>query len=148
MERVLTAYVDGSFDSTTKRYGWGICAIDGEKTYISCGSDNKSGPSKMHNVAGEINAAIIAMRWAASQGYDTLELYYDYQGIEKWPTGQWKAKNEYTQQYVYNYKIISEKIKINFHKVKAHSGDKYNEIADQLAKKGLLKELERKNDIA
>ena len=138
MEKSLTAYVDGSFDSVSKKYSWGICFIDGQEIVTLKGSDNKSGPSKMYNVAGEINAATIAMRFAKEKGYDILNLYYDYQGIEMWPTGKWRAKNPYTQSYVQNYETISSDVTINFFKVKAHSGDKYNEIADQLAKQALV----------
>ena len=32
-----------------------------------------------------------------------------------------------------------EKIFINFHKVEAHTGDKFNEMADSLAKEALIK---------
>ena len=31
--------------------------------------------------------------------YDVLELFYDYEGIEKWVTGEWRAKNPLTQTY-------------------------------------------------
>ena len=33
-----------------------------------------------------------AVQWAIKNGYHNLELRYDYEGIEKWAQGEWKAK--------------------------------------------------------
>ena len=81
--------------------------------------------------------AMTAVRWAIKNGYDNLELRYDYEGIEKWATGVWKAKNTLTQKYAEYMQRQQNHIKISFRKVKAHSGDYYNEEADKLAKEAL-----------
>jgi ribonuclease HI len=49
--------------------------------------------------------------------------------------GLWKTNKEGTIAYKKFYDEISDRISIEFVKVKGHSGDKYNEIADVLAKK-------------
>ena len=51
----------------------------------------------------------------------------------------WKANKEGTKLYRDFYNSISKKLKVDFIKVKAHSGDKYNEEADKLAKEALVK---------
>ena len=59
-------------------------------------------------------------------------------GIEMWATGRWKTNNPLTTNYAKRMKEASKKIRIDFHKVKAHSGIAYNDRADALAKKGTL----------
>ena len=61
-------------------------------------------------------------------------LYFDYEGIEKWCVGVWKANKEGTIEYKKFYDSIKDKLHVEFIKVKAHSGDRYNEEADKLAK--------------
>ncbi|MFQ9072177.1 MAG: hypothetical protein ACLR43_05120 [Faecalibacillus faecis] len=33
-----------------------------------------------------------------------ISIYYDYEGIEKWVTGEWKAKKEITKNILKKYK--------------------------------------------
>ena len=75
-----------------------------------------------------------AVQWAIKNGYHNLELRYDYEGIEKWATGEWRPKKELTKKYVSF--IIDKKqvIEIEFIKVPAHSGVELNEEVDTLAK--------------
>ena len=49
---------------------------------------------------------------------------------------RWKRNNALTQQYAAFYDSIKNRVRIHFHKVAAHTGDTYNEMADVLAKKG------------
>ena len=66
-----------------------------------------------------------------------IYIYHDYEGIARWANGEWKANKEKTQAYQQFIKESREKIQIIFVKVAAHTGVKYNEQADQLAKKAL-----------
>ena len=95
--------------------------------------------NSMRNVAGEIRGAIIAMEKALEERKDTLYLYYDYMGIEKWATGEWKANKHGTKMYKEYYDSIKDRLHVVFKKVIAHSGNEYNEKADRLAKEALLK---------
>lgn len=70
----------------------------------------------------------------------TLDLYYDYDGIEKWVTGEWKANKPETQYYRDEVRKIMEKVKITFHHVKGHTGVFGNETADRLANQGCREE--------
>ena len=53
-----------------------------------------------------------------------------------WATKRWKRNNALTQQYAAFYDSIKNRVRVHFHKVAAHTGDIYNEMADVLAKKG------------
>ncbi|SHK24558.1 ribonuclease H1 domain-containing protein [Paramaledivibacter caminithermalis] len=133
----VIAYVDGSYDSKTHQYGSGVVILyKEEKITISKLGDNKD-LADMRNVAGEIKGAEIAMEFALKEKASSLTIYHDYEGIEKWCSGSWKARKAGTMKYKEYYDEVSDKVKIKFVKVKAHSGDKYNEEADQLAKKAL-----------
>lgn len=131
---LVIAYVDGSYDIKSKQYGSGVVIFwRGQKLTFSF-KGNEPELITMRNVAGEIKAAQRAMEFAKEKGANKIIIYYDYEGIEKWCTRAWEAKKEGTQLYVKAYQEISKSIKIEFVKVQAHTGDKYNEEADRLAK--------------
>ena len=58
-------------------------------------------------------------------------------GIEMWATGRWKTNNPLTTMYAEKMKAWKQQIRIDFHKVQAHSGVYYNERADELAKRAI-----------
>lgn len=91
----------------------------------------------IRNVAGEMLGAMFAVKWAIVNGYSEVEIRYDYEGIEKWVEGQWKAKNELAVKYAKAMNEWKESIQIFFSKVVAHSNNKYNDMADELAKAAL-----------
>jgi len=61
-------------------------------------------------------------------------------GIEKWITGEWKVKSKIAKVYLKEFRKLAQEndIKIYFNKIKAHTGDKFNEIADALAKEATI----------
>ena len=134
----VEAYVDGSYEHCIKEYGSGVVILkDGNilKTYSIKGNDESL--FTMRNVAGEIEAAKLAMNYCMEENIENLILYFDYEGIEKWCTGAWKTNKSGTIEYKAFYDKVKEKLNVKFVKVKAHSGDKYNEEADKLAKKAI-----------
>lgn len=133
----LIAYVDGSYDHSQLRYAYGCVLVLPEEEITLNGSDNQEDYVSMRNVAGEILGSEQAVLWALEHGYRKVTIYYDYEGIEKWANNIWKANKPGTQRYK---AFIAEKrkeIEILFQKVVAHTGVKYNEMADQLAKEAL-----------
>ena len=135
---LVEAYVDVSYEHCIREYGSGVVILkDGEvqKTYSEKG--NEESLVTMRNVAGEIEAAKLAMSYCLDNNIENLVLYFDYEGIEKWCTGIWKTNKTGTIDYKKYYDSIKDKLNVKFVKVKAHSGDKYNEEADKLAKKAI-----------
>ncbi len=138
----VRAYVDGSYDVSTGRFSCGIVMIrtnaDGSvKTReISQAFDDEEA-AQQRNVAGEIMGAKTAIDFCLRNGIDEVEIYHDYEGIGKWADGEWKAKNPLTQAYAGYVAKARERMKITFVKVAAHTGNKYNELADKLAKEAL-----------
>ena len=94
--------------------------------------------AQMRNVAGEIHGAVFAMGKCLEKGISEINLYYDYVGIEKWCTGEWKANKRGTKALREYYELIKGQLTVHFHKVASHTGVMYNEMADQLAKNALL----------
>lgn len=135
------AYVDGSYVHKQKRYSYGmvICTDDGEE-YSECrafdGADNEE-MAKMRNVAGEIAGSMRAAEYCIEHNIPSVTIFYDYEGIERWANGEWKTNKVETKEYAEYIKKARENITIVFQKVKGHSGDKYNDMVDALAKSAL-----------
>ena len=129
-----TAYVDGSYNIATKEFGYGVVMFhNGEELHMSK-SFSDAEMASMRNVAGEIFGSMAAMEYAVNHGITNLSIYYDYMGISKWCTGEWKTNKEGTKAYKAYFDSLKDKIIIHFQKVKGHSGDEYNDLADELAK--------------
>ena len=132
------AYVDGSFDKEKCVVGAGIVFCHNDEEVELTKATNNKVFTDYWNVAGELKASVVAIKHAIALGLDKIEICHDYQGVSAWANGEWRAKNILTQSYV---EFITEKraeIEIVFTKVKAHSGVRLNEKADQLAKKAIL----------
>lgn len=136
-EDEIIAYVDGSFSLEHMIYSYGVVTItkDGIETYK--GKEDDPVLAKMRNVSGELKGAMVAMAIARDKNYKKLYLHYDYAGIEEWAIGAWKTNRDGTRFYKEYYNSIRGKLDVEFIKVKAHDGIKYNELADKLAKEAI-----------
>jgi ribonuclease H-related protein len=137
---VMEAYVDGSYDNKNKKYSCGVVYIINNEKYEYNELANDADLVDMRNVAGELMGAMSAMNIAVNNldTISSLVIYHDYLGISKWCMGEWKANKVGTKSYKKYYDEVSKKLDIKFVKVKAHSGNKYNEEADELASKAIL----------
>ena len=131
------AYVDGSYNVKTTEFSYGAVIFVGDTVVEMSKAFLDPELATMRNVAGEIMGARAAMEYCIEHGIDKLDIYYDYQGIEKWCTSDWKTTKSGTTKYKEYYDSIKEKLDVRFVKVKGHSGDKYNDRADKLAKTAL-----------
>ena len=138
----VRAYVDGSYDSASGRFSCGVVIVEtdaegtSETTEINSAFDDEES-AKQRNVAGEIMGAKLAIDHCMANGIDAVEIYHDYEGIGAWADRKWKANNPLTQGYRDFVEEARKTVDIKFVKVKAHAGNKYNELADRLAKKAL-----------
>ena len=131
------AYIDGSFDSKTNAYSFGgVLIIDG-KEYPYKKKFEPDEYSSLRNVAGEIQGAGFIIAYAVKKGIKELHIFYDYLGIEKWLTHEWKANSKIAMDYQLLAERVKDRIKVYFHKVKSHTNNHYNDYADKLAKEAL-----------
>ena len=134
----MVAYVDGSYNIATKEFSYGMVILYKEEELKFASKVDNPSLASMRNVAGEIKGAEMAMRYAIEKGCKELWIYHDYEGIARWCLGDWKTNKEGTKAYKAYYDSIKNHLNVTFHKVKGHSGDKYNDIADQLAKSAIF----------
>ena len=101
------------------------------------------------NPTMEIAACSYALK-SLSENKDKIEevkeiiMYADYEGVQKWLSGEWKITKSYIKKIVDKIKAyqkdISERgIEVKYIWLKGHNGNYGNEMADKLAK-GLIKE--------
>ncbi|MCM1223350.1 MAG: ribonuclease H family protein [Lachnospiraceae bacterium] len=139
-DHTVIAYCDGSSPSDGSKYGAGLVLLTPDRKILRTISvpGYKSDMLSMRNVAGEVLAAEMAMDQAIRMGYSKLVIYHDYLGISKWCLGDWKTNKVGTIHYKEVYQRSRKYgLKIRFEKVKAHSGDSYNDLADLLAKSAI-----------
>lgn len=131
------AYVDGSYNIETCEFSFGAAIF--QNGNMQTFSEKFSDPelASMRNVAGEIRGAEFVMRYCLENAISQVDIYYDYEGISAWAEGRWKTNKHGTIVYKEFYDEIKDKLKVNFVKVKGHSGDAYNDLADRLAKDAL-----------
>ena len=126
-------YTDGSY--CKGRYSYGFAFIkDGEVVFESNGVGEDLEAAIMRNVAGELAAVQHAVEKAKTLNV-RIRIYHDYSGISHWVTGDWQAKNKFTQAYVAF--MRAHHGLYEFQKVAGHSGDRFNDYVDRLAKEAL-----------
>ena len=111
-ENMVIAYVDGSFEKSIGRYAFGCVILTpaGEE-FRKSGSGCDPEGVKIRNVAGEMLGAMNAVQWAKEHEYPAVEIRYDYEGVEKWVTGVWRAKTPLTSKYAAHMQEAAEQIK-------------------------------------
>lgn len=126
-------YVDGSFlDSSV---GYGVVILENGNVVAELfGAVPAAFIQGTRNVAGELFATRKAIRWCQENSVTEVSIFYDCEGVEKWATGQWKTKQQITRNYAEL--VRSSGISIRWHKVDSHTGKRWNDRADELAKKG------------
>ena len=141
-ENEVIAFVDGSYDVTQEKSAFGaiIFSHGGNRDVLYKAFTKQLGEEfiSLRNVAAELEAVKESINWAIQYDKSKISIYYDYEGIEKWADGQWKANKAITKEYV---RFIQEKralLQIEFIKVPAHSGVQFNEEVDAIAKNALL----------
>lgn len=139
-EDELLAYVDGSYNSEGNIAGYGLVLIKNNNViFKDIGSFRGDNYTESRNVYGELRGALKAVELAIANNFKSITIVYDYMGIEKWAKNEWRAKKELTKDYQDFMNKYSKIIDIKFIKVKAHTseelgGDRFNAIADKLAK--------------
>lgn len=95
-----------------------------------------------NNVTGEIQGVLEALRYLfkvnkKTQNVESITVYHDYTGLQKWADNEWKRNKPLTADYFQRIQKARENFPILFVKVKAHSNNLFNDTADYLAKKAV-----------
>ncbi len=128
------AYVDGSYNIRTGEFGCGAVLFYGGETREFSQKFEDTELAAMRNVAGEIKGAEIVLAYCRDNNIPAVDIYYDYEGVAAWAEGRWKTNKDGTRAYKEFFDGVKSAVNTRFVKVKGHSGDKYNDRADRLAK--------------
>ncbi|MFL6215565.1 MAG: RNase H family protein [Blastocatellia bacterium] len=126
-------YVDGSYINGATGYGT-VILKDGAVVAELCGPVAAAEVNGTRQVAGELRAAEEGLLWCQQHQVGEVEIFYDYYGVEKWATGAWKTNQPLTQGYART--VRESGVRTRWRKVAAHTGNRWNERADHLAKQG------------
>ena len=146
---ILKIYTDGSFDKkrsmNSTAYASIIVLEETEEMYvvdIIYGVNTDPNYTSMWNVGGEIWGVLVGMDYISRQyNPSTIDIYYDYAGLGKWTTGQWKTNNPTTASYARYMQNLAKSHTITYNQVPGHSNILLNELADHYAKCGTSKYL-------
>jgi len=143
--KCLKIYTDGSHikNKTNGYIGYGAyCLFNGTEYHLSKTITPELlirygiTTTEISNPTAEFLAFSEVLTKFANTGFHTFCFYIDYIGVNKWLSGEWKAKKPYIlkiRNYCLNL-MNKYNMSVSINHVKAHSGDKGNEIADYLAK--------------
>jgi len=143
VKKGLRIYIDGSFMPTSEYAGWSWIAVE-NGVQIACEFGKTPHPALSRNIDGELHAAWKAMEFLAKHKRKGT-ICYDYQGVESWAIGDWKANSAVS--IIYMNRIAEIKEWASFERVAGHSGDEWNDKADELAKGALKAPLVEKKTI-
>ncbi|MDR2425672.1 MAG: reverse transcriptase-like protein [Endomicrobium sp.] len=129
---IYEAFVDGSYIAGAAGYGAVIYLGDELKAEITGIILNV----EFRQFGGELQSVIEVLKWCFANKVLKVRINYDYQGIEKFATGEWKPKNNLSKEYVSF--IKNANINIEWRHIKSHTGNKKNDEADVLAKKAAM----------
>ncbi|MDR2265965.1 MAG: ribonuclease H family protein [Christensenellaceae bacterium] len=150
---IPVAFTDGSYNIANDLYGGGaVIFVPPTKSQDETNTINNSKPeclkfifkgtiakySKHKNIAGEIIAGCGVIKWAIDNGYTKIAIFHDLIGLSEWALGKWKTNCSVSRDYKAYIDTIIDKIELEFVKVSGHSNNKYNDIADELAKQSVI----------
>ncbi len=144
-DKPIQIYTDGSDIKGTGKIGTGIYIEHNGKEYKKSNIHNVEDFKNKYNIdtnvsnpTMEIAALVEALTEFKDRG-EHLVIYSDYEGVQKWVSGEWKVKQPYIKDLVDQAKALIAQIEKNggsvqLKWVRGHSGVKGNEKVDAVAK--------------
>ena len=142
-QRDLIAYTDGSGSEETCGFGV-VFLYEDEDGYHKIHEEyGNLGKHSSRQIAGEIEAAIVAIKYALDNSANTLKIVHDYTGIGCWPRGEWKAKDADAKRLVEWHGMATDcGLEVTYEWTRGHQSDnKWNDYADELATKGVQQKI-------
>lgn len=145
----IDVYVDGSYSKTEPDvvYGGTVVLQDGEPKFAQRYFCKRDAFTSMNNVGGEVIAsmfslgAVLSLADKCEEQDKYVYVYYDYTGVKEAlpkPKGSWR--NLTSPGLLFYRKTMDELFKkfpnvhVDFVKVKGHSGNRWNDVVDSIAK--------------
>tara|TARA_Y100001958_G_C21165745_1_gene498641 strand:+ start:815 stop:1228 length:414 start_codon:yes stop_codon:yes gene_type:complete len=134
---MVKIYTDGACSGNPGRGGWAAIIIDGEEIEKISGSSENTTNNRM-----ELIAVISALKYVKKENIELFtDSKYTKDGIEKWilnwKKNGWKTANKQDVKNMdlwQNLDKLNEKKNVQWNWVKGHSDNKYNNMADELAR--------------
>lgn len=142
-------YVDGSYNDSTEIYSYAlVVVVDGVIVHIENGAAKDNKNKAIRQIAGELEASIKSIEYAAENEFKNIVILHDYLGVCYHATGFWERKEESSKTYyeTYNRLIKENGINVTFVKVDSHTGDLFNEVVDEFAKAAINVTLKKETE--
>lgn len=135
----LHVYVDGSYNTATEKYSYGMVAMKNNIVlHIESESGKNESERNIRQIAGELEGAVKGVEYALSIGEKRVVIFHDYAGICYHATGFWERREESSKNYYMKMnELMSLGIEVIFVKVDSHTGDLFNELVDEKCKEKL-----------
>ena len=133
----LKIYTDGACSGNPGKGGWAAIILDGKNQSSISGSENKTTNNRM-----ELIAAIIALKKIKTKSEITIYTDSRYvkdgitEWIKKWKLNNWKNSNKKpikNKDLWVKLDACCQKHNVSWKWVKAHAGNKLNNLVDELA---------------
>ncbi len=146
-ESLPSAYIDGSFSPKRKIYSYGGFIQNGT-CHVVQGNGSRPEYLPERNIAGELLGTLHIVYKCIELGIPEINLFFDYIGIERYVTGEWKSKTPLAKHYTDKMNLFSNEVKVHFQYVPGHTGIEGNELADILAKRAAGVKIRKKDIVA
>nr|VZR98114.1 Ribonuclease H [Mycoplasma feriruminatoris] len=128
------AYTDGSFNVSDNTFSYGVVIFFKNREFHISQRFNNPDLASLRNVAGEVIAVKQTIKFCIANKISKVIICHDYQGVSKWALDQWKANLDFTKEYKEFLNKYKNQVDVEFKWVKSHTNNKYNDLADMLAK--------------
>lgn len=139
-------YTDGACSGNPGKGGWAYIVIKQDEIIEKYGFENETTNNRM-----ELIGTFMALNYCVCNGIQNVEIYSDSayvvnafknKWLENWKANGWRKKDgkaiKNKEIWKSVYKLLKGyDINVKFTKVKAHSGNTFNEKVDKLAKKAI-----------
>lgn len=145
VQEELIVYTDGACSGNPGRGGWGCVIIDGNEVFSASGGEVLTTNNRM-----ELMAAISALtavqqndKWQGRPVLVNIDSQYVKNGIttwiKNWKKNGWRTSDKKSVKNKDLWEILDKlntTLVVHWNWVKGHAGIKYNELCDELARKG------------